>query len=100
MPFWTTNPTLRGAWSGSVRISCWRTPTPVARRDALAAVDFYVHADLFINPMAEPADIVLPVTSPFEKEGLEIGFEVSPAAESRGQLRHPVAQPRAKLDRT
>ena len=69
---------------------------PRRGRDALAMLDFYVHADLFMNPTAELADIVLPVTSPFEKEGLKIGFEVSPAAESLVQLRHPVAQPRGE----
>lgn len=65
-------------------------------REALAALDFYVHADLFMNPTAELADVVLPVTSPFEKEGLKMGFEVSPAAQSMVQLRHPVAQPRGE----
>jgi anaerobic selenocysteine-containing dehydrogenase len=60
-------------------------------RDALAALDFFVHADLFLNPTAELADIVLPVTSAFESEGLRIGFEVSQAAQSHVQLRRPVA---------
>jgi anaerobic selenocysteine-containing dehydrogenase len=65
-------------------------------RDALAALDFYVHADLFMNPTAELADIVLPVASPFEREGLKIGFEVSEAAQSLVQLRQPVAEPRGE----
>ena len=30
-------------------------------RDALAALDFFVHADMFLSPTAELADIVLPV---------------------------------------
>ena len=47
---------------------------------ALAALDFYVHADLFLNPSAELADIVLPAATPFETEGLKIGFEVSAGA--------------------
>ena len=46
-------------------------------REALAALDFYVHADLFMNPTAELADVVLPVASAFEREALKIGFEVS-----------------------
>jgi anaerobic selenocysteine-containing dehydrogenase len=58
---------------------------------AVAALDFFVHADLFLNPTAELADIVLPVTSAFESEGLRIGFEVSQAAQSHVQLRRPVA---------
>jgi anaerobic selenocysteine-containing dehydrogenase len=28
-------------------------------REALAALDFFVHADLFMNPTAEQADLVL-----------------------------------------
>jgi anaerobic selenocysteine-containing dehydrogenase len=65
-------------------------------REALAALDFYVRADLFMNPTAELADIVLPVSSPFEKEGLKIGFEISPAAQELVQLRHPIAEPRGE----
>jgi anaerobic selenocysteine-containing dehydrogenase len=65
-------------------------------RDALASLDFFVHADLFLNPTAELADIVLPVTSAFESEGLRIGFEVSQAAQSRVQLRRPVAAARGE----
>ena len=65
-------------------------------RDALAALDFYVHADLFMNPTAELADIVLPVATPFEREGLKIGFEVSPAAQSLVQLRRKVVEARGE----
>ena len=36
-----------------------------------------MHLDLFMNPTAEQADIVLPVTGAFEAEGLNVGFEVS-----------------------
>jgi len=63
-------------------------------RDALAALDFYVHADLFMNPTAELADVVLPVASPFEAEALALGFEVSPSARSLVQLRQPIVPPR------
>ncbi len=65
-------------------------------RDALAALDFFVHADLFMNPTAELADIVLPVTSAFEAEGLRIGFETSQAAQSLVQLRRPLVAPRGE----
>jgi anaerobic selenocysteine-containing dehydrogenase len=63
---------------------------------ALAALDFFVHADLFMNPTAEQADIVLPVASAFEAEGLKVGFEISPAAQSLVQLRTPVAAARGE----
>ena len=65
-------------------------------REALAALDFYVHADLFMSPTAELADVVLPVASAFEREGLKVGFEVSPAAQSLVQLRRRVVEPRGE----
>ena len=69
---------------------------PRRGREALAALDFYVHADLFMNPTAELADVVLPVASAFEREGLKIGFEVSEAAQSLVQLRRRVVEPRGE----
>ena len=65
-------------------------------RAALAALDFYVHADLFMNPTAALADVVLPVATPFEREALKVGFETSPAAQSLVQLRHRVVEPRGE----
>lgn len=56
-------------------------------REALKALDFYAHADLFMTPTAEMADVVLPVASAFEREALKIGFEISPEAQSMVQLR-------------
>ena len=66
-------------------------------RAALAALDFYVHADLFMSPTAELADVVLPVATPFEREGLKIGFESSAEAQSLVQLRTPVVEPRGEV---
>jgi anaerobic selenocysteine-containing dehydrogenase len=62
-------------------------------RDALAALDFYAHADMFMNPTAEFADVILPVATPFEAEALKIGFEISPEAQSLVQLRPRVVAP-------
>jgi len=65
-------------------------------RDALQALDFHVHVDMFMNPTAEQADIVLPVTGAFEAEGLMIGFEISQEAQSFVQLRAPLMPPRGE----
>jgi anaerobic selenocysteine-containing dehydrogenase len=62
-------------------------------REALKTLDFYAHADLFMNPTAQLADVVLPVASAFEREGLKIGFEISAEAQSLIQLRPAVVPP-------
>jgi anaerobic selenocysteine-containing dehydrogenase len=49
-----------------------------------------------MNPTAELADIVLPVASPFEREALRIGFEVSADAQATVQLRPRVVEPRGE----
>jgi len=62
-------------------------------REALKELEFYAHADLFMNPTAQFADVVLPVASAFEREGLKIGFEISAEAQSLIQLRPAVVPP-------
>jgi anaerobic selenocysteine-containing dehydrogenase len=62
-------------------------------RDALAALDFYAHADLFMTPTAALADVVLPVASAFEREALKIGFEISTEAQALIQFRQAVVPP-------
>ncbi|MGE7468111.1 molybdopterin-dependent oxidoreductase [Bosea sp. NPDC003192] len=47
---------------------------------ALRALEFHVHADMFMNPTAECADIVLPVSMPWERDALRIGFEITQEA--------------------
>ncbi len=64
--------------------------------EALKALEFNVHVDLFMNPSAALADIVLPTTSPFESEGLKIGFEVSEDACSLVQLRRQLVEARGE----
>jgi len=66
---------------------------PLRGRAALAALDFYAHADMFMTPTAALADIVLPVASCFEREALKIGFEISAEAQSHIQLRQAVVAP-------
>ncbi|MCC7274601.1 MAG: molybdopterin-dependent oxidoreductase [Alphaproteobacteria bacterium] len=62
-------------------------------RRAYAALDFYVHLDLFMNPTAEFADIVLPIASCFERDALKIGFEISAEAQSLAQYRRAIVPP-------
>ena len=66
---------------------------PAQGRAALAALDFYAHADLFMTPTAALADIVLPVASCFESDALRIGFEISEGAQSHVQLRRAIVAP-------
>ena len=56
-------------------------------REALKALDFVAHCDLFMTPSAELADIVLPVGTPWEREGLCTDFAVGRDASSYVQLR-------------
>ncbi|HVH79361.1 MAG TPA: molybdopterin-dependent oxidoreductase, partial [Stellaceae bacterium] len=62
-------------------------------RQALAALDFYAHTDMFMTPTAALADVVLPAASAFEREALKIGFEISPEAQSLIQFRPAVVPP-------
>jgi len=66
---------------------------PVGGRTALAALDFYAHGDLFMNPTAALADIVLPIASCFEREALKMGFEISAQAQSLVQFRQAIVPP-------
>ncbi|WP_373887621.1 molybdopterin-dependent oxidoreductase [Cupriavidus basilensis] len=63
---------------------------------ALRSLDFYVHCDLFETPSSRYADILLPVSTPWEREGLRIGFEISAEAEQLVQLRQRMVSPRGE----
>jgi anaerobic selenocysteine-containing dehydrogenase len=63
---------------------------------ALAKLDFLVFADLFMTPTASLADVVLPVASAWEREGLRAGFGPRPEGEAHVQLRAPVVAPRGE----
>lgn len=61
--------------------------------EALRALQFYVHVDMYMNPAAENADIVLPASMPWEREALRCGFEISQAAVEHVQLRRRMVEP-------
>ena len=55
-------------------------------------LDFHVHADFFMNRSAEYADIILPVSTSWEREGLRTGFDGSLEGLRRVQLRPAVIE--------
>ncbi|MBK1783868.1 molybdopterin-dependent oxidoreductase [Prauserella cavernicola] len=68
-------------------------PDPVRTAEALRGLEFSVHLDLFSNPTARFADIVLPVNSPWEREAVKTGFEITRQAQERVQLRPRMIPP-------
>ncbi|WP_158807032.1 molybdopterin-dependent oxidoreductase [Beijerinckia sp. L45] len=54
---------------------------------ALAALDFYVHADIVMTPTAAFADIFLPINTPWERDAVAVGFDGSQRANNLVQYR-------------
>ncbi|MBK1704999.1 molybdopterin-containing oxidoreductase family protein [Halochromatium glycolicum] len=63
---------------------------------ALCALDVYVHCDLFMNPTAAYADLVLPVASPWEREGVSAGVQLGARGSAWLQLRQAVIPPQGE----
>ncbi len=63
---------------------------------ALDALEFMVHADMFMSPTAERADIVLPVNTPWEREGMRTNSMVSQEAAGHVQLRAAMVETRGE----
>lgn len=59
---------------------------------ALRALDFHAHIDMFMSPTAQNADIVLPANMPWEREALKVGFEITQEACELVQLRRRMLQ--------
>jgi anaerobic selenocysteine-containing dehydrogenase len=68
-------------------------PDTATAQRALKSLEFHVHADFFVNATARFADIVLPVATSWEREGLRAGFDASVRGMRRVQLRPPVVAP-------
>ena len=64
-------------------------------REALSTLDFFVHADLFMTPTGELADVVRG-RQPLRVRGMKIGFGYSQDAQSLVQLRRPLVAPRGE----
>jgi anaerobic selenocysteine-containing dehydrogenase len=71
-------------------------PGAATARAALTSLDFLVYADLFLTPTAALADVVLPVSSAWEREGLRVGFGPTQDGEQHVQLRSAVIAPRGE----
>jgi anaerobic selenocysteine-containing dehydrogenase len=71
-------------------------PGAATARAALTSLDFLVYADLFLTPTAALADVVLPVSSAWEREGLRVGFGPTQDGEQHVQLRSAVVAPRGE----
>jgi anaerobic selenocysteine-containing dehydrogenase len=63
---------------------------------ALEQLDFFALTELVETPTARYADLLLPVCSAWEREGLQAGFQVSAAAEAQVQLRPAFVPPQGE----
>lgn len=60
---------------------------------AFKQLELHVHCDFFLNETAKHADIVLPVATSWEREGLRTGFDSSLEGMRRVQLRPQIIAP-------
>jgi anaerobic selenocysteine-containing dehydrogenase len=63
---------------------------------ALEALEFHVQTDLYLTPTAALADIVLPIASAWEREGLCVGFRLDQTANELVQFRPALVAPRGE----
>jgi anaerobic selenocysteine-containing dehydrogenase len=70
---------------------------PARGKEALAALDFYVHMDFFANPSAMFADLLLPASTSWETESIKTNFAFPKGASAEAsrwaQLRKAVVPP-------
>jgi anaerobic selenocysteine-containing dehydrogenase len=64
--------------------------------EALCSLEFHVQTDLYLTPTAAHADIVLPIASGWEREGLRVGFALDQSACEYIQLRSAIVPPRGE----
>lgn len=66
-------------------------------KQAFSALDFYVHADIFANPTAQFADLLLPAATPWESEAVKTTFHGKGSTEDAArwaQTRKAIIPPR------
>ena len=66
---------------------------PLQGKAALEALDFYLHMDMFANPSAACADLLLPASTCWEREALITSFDTAEDTKTWAQLRPMVVQP-------
>jgi anaerobic selenocysteine-containing dehydrogenase len=66
---------------------------PLQGQAALAALEFYVHVDMFANPSAAYADLLLPASTCWERTAVMPSFSVAEDTATWVQLREPVVPP-------
>jgi anaerobic selenocysteine-containing dehydrogenase len=66
---------------------------PLRGKAALAALDFYVHVDMFANPSAAQADLLLPAASCWERQALRPSLGSGSTTATWAQFRESVVQP-------
>jgi len=86
---------IRGLIGFGANILLSQSDTSLGQQ-ALEALEFYAHVDLFETPTSKYADILLPVNTAWEREGLRTGFESSAAAQDHIQLRKKMVSPRGE----
>jgi anaerobic selenocysteine-containing dehydrogenase len=64
--------------------------------EALRHLEFHVQSDLYLTPTAAFADIVLPIASAWEREGLAVGLRLDQSAAERVQLRPAIVPARGE----
>jgi anaerobic selenocysteine-containing dehydrogenase len=74
---------------------------PLRGKVALEALDFYVHVDLFANPSASLADLLLPAATCWEREALRpslgSGAETATWAQFRERVVSPLHESRSEV---
>lgn len=58
--------------------------------EAYSSLEFFAHCNTVVTPTAKYADIFLPANTPWEREGLRVGFDISQEANELIQLRQAI----------
>ncbi|MDQ6672395.1 MAG: molybdopterin-dependent oxidoreductase [Chloroflexota bacterium] len=66
---------------------------PMQGRAALEKLEFYVHMDMFANPSAMLADVLLPASTCWEREALMPAFRSSEDGATWAQFRQAIVEP-------